>query len=124
MPGELWDRNLDNAYEDKDDVLVPIRMLRGHVVSHVVTRDPRHPGGMGTYAALPVGPPVLLKETPYVPTKDTPEPNAALREIAGRILKLSYRDLIALAAAVEVGLAEEAPTEEALLQAADKLTHA
>jgi hypothetical protein len=65
----------------------------------------------------------------YTPTPAAkPEPNAALREIAGRIKKLSYRDLEALAKALDkVGLRmpgsddRVGPLSHGVLAAADAL---
>ena len=55
-----------------------------------------------------------------------PEPNAALREIAGRIKKLSYRDMQRLAGAIcDHGAGTTPPALiAAILDAADKLENA
>jgi hypothetical protein len=55
------------------------------------------------------------------------DPNAALREIAGRIKKLSYRDMLRLAAVLQEEGKINATHEDlasALLGAADKLEKA
>jgi hypothetical protein len=76
--------------------------------------------------------PPQLKAKPPMPTKDepaaAPAPNAALREIAGRLQRLSYSDMLTLArtlmATLPTGIVASSSVATALLEASDQLENA